>query len=214
MIGFKLKFREDIYVSISKRSIWQASPDFWKASLVWNRSKSPRQRLGGTPPKQEPITPAQSEFKDLHPAPGMNYSVGHTEFQIPSFSNEGKCKMSHMKVSSVWMRIYNYFQKLPIENVYEVVNSRKCLSPLRQYFFQSILDSTQRIPDSRYWISAFFSGTGIVDTNRQWDSRTLELYSGFESPGFRTPQAKFSPILKSFTDMGWCLPVSWRELWA
>ena len=56
-----------------------------------------------------------------------------------------------MKVSSVLMRTYNYVKKLRIENVNEVVNSRKCLSPLRQY---------------RHWISAFFSGTWIVDTNR------------------------------------------------
>ena len=36
------------------------------------------------------------------------------------------------------------------------------------------------------------SGIQILDSNRQWDSRSLELYSGFQSPGFRIPQGNIS----------------------
>ena len=56
--------------------------------------------------------------------------------------------------------------------------------------FKGIQDSTgfcisrSKIPDSRYWIPVFVSGTWIVDCNRLWSS-------GFQSPGFRIPQAIF-----------------------
>ena len=40
------------------------------------------------------------------------------------------------------------------------------------------------IPDSRYWIPVFVSGT--------LDSGFLVLYSGFQNPGFRIPQEKIS----------------------
>lgn len=43
--------------------------------------------------------------------------------------------------------------------------------------------------------SGFFdSETWIPDLNHKWDSGFLELYSGFQSPGFRIPRAKTSPI--------------------
>ena len=44
--------------------------------------------------------------------------------------------------------------------------------------------SRSKIPDSRHWIPVFVSGTWIVDCNRLWSS-------GFQSPGFRIPQAIF-----------------------
>ena len=33
-------------------------------------------------------------------------------------------------------------------------------------------------------------GTTAFDSSRYWDSRFLELYSRFQSPGFRIPQGK------------------------
>ena len=45
-----------------------------------------------------------------------------------------------------------------------------------------------------YWIldSGFFvSETWTQDSNRYWDSGFLELFSGFQSPGFRFPALKF-----------------------
>ena len=53
------------------------------------------------------------------------------------------------------------------------------------------------IPDSRYWIPVFVSGIWILNSNRQWHSGFLELYSGFQSPGFWIPQAKISWIRES-----------------
>ena len=38
----------------------------------------------------------------------------------------------------------------------------------------------------------FVNGTWIPDSNRQWDSGFLELNYGFQNPGSRIPQAKFS----------------------
>ena len=60
-----------------------------------------------------------------------------------------------------------------------------------------ILDSTQWIPDSSYWIPVFVSGTLILDSNRWWDYGLFEMYSGFQSRGFRIPLANFSRILES-----------------
>ena len=57
-----------------------------------------------------------------------------------------------------------------------------------------ILDSSSWIPDSRHWIPVFVSGTWILDSNRNWDSGFLELYSGFQSQGFRIPWGKISRI--------------------
>ena len=48
-----------------------------------------------------------------------------------------------------------------------------------------VLDSTQ-----------FVSGIWILDSNRLWDSGFFELYSGFQSSGFRIPHANFSLIPK------------------
>ena len=47
------------------------------------------------------------------------------------------------------------------------------------------------------WNPAFVCGIQILDSNRQWDSRFLELYSGFQSPGFQIPQTKIYWISKS-----------------
>ena len=58
---------------------------------------------------------------------------------------------------------------------------------------KTVLDSTPWIPDSRYWIAVFVSGPWISDSNRLWYSRLLELYSGFQNPGLRIPEAKFLP---------------------
>ena len=60
-----------------------------------------------------------------------------------------------------------------------------------------ILDSTPWIPDSRYWIPLSVSGTWILGSNIDWDSRFFELYCGFQSPEFRIPQAQFSRIPES-----------------
>ena len=52
-----------------------------------------------------------------------------------------------------------------------------------------------RIPVTGFQI--FSSGTRIPDSNSQWDSRFLQLYSGFQTPGFGIPQAKISWIPES-----------------
>ena len=51
-------------------------------------------------------------------------------------------------------------------------------------------DSKFHPVDFRFHVSA----TWIPDSNREWDSGFLELYSGLQSPGFRIPQAKISWI--------------------
>ena len=58
-------------------------------------------------------------------------------------------------------------------------------SALHIYDFQS------RSLDSRCWISVFVSITWILDSNRQQDSKFLQLNSGFQSMVFRIPQQKF-----------------------
>ena len=60
-----------------------------------------------------------------------------------------------------------------------------------------ILDSRPWIPDSRYWIPLSVSGTWILGSNIDWDSRFFELYCGFQSPEFRIPQTQFSRIPES-----------------
>ena len=57
-----------------------------------------------------------------------------------------------------------------------------------------ILDSTPLIPDSRYWVPVFVSGTWTLDFNCQWDSGFLKLCSEFQSPGFQISQAKFPRV--------------------
>ena len=47
------------------------------------------------------------------------------------------------------------------------------------------VDSRFQVLDSRF----FISGTWILDSNRQWNSGFLQLYSGFQSPGFCIPPA-------------------------
>ena len=47
-----------------------------------------------------------------------------------------------------------------------------------------------RIRDTGY--EFIVNGSWISDSNRKWDCRFLELYSLFQSPGFRIPQAKIS----------------------
>ena len=56
---------------------------------------------------------------------------------------------------------------------------------------KTVLDSGFYDADSRlrYSIPVSDSGTWILDSNRQWDSGFLELYSGFQRPGFRIPQS-------------------------
>ena len=53
-------------------------------------------------------------------------------------------------------------------------------------------------------IQIFFSGTWILDSNCEWDSGFLYLYSEFQGPGFRIPLAKIFKIQdstsKNFTD--------------
>ena len=75
------------------------------------------------------------------------------------------------------------------------------------------VDSGFQVLDSKF----FYSGTWILDSNRYWDSGFLKMYSGVQSPIFRTqkkkkkkkknipdPQAKISRIpnstSKNFSD--------------
>ena len=59
---------------------------------------------------------------------------------------------------------------------------RKCL--LRRLPQHYVITPCKRIQDSLgFWIPCH--GFRILDFNRQWDSSFLELYSGFQSPGFR-----------------------------
>ena len=51
-------------------------------------------------------------------------------------------------------------------------------------------DSESHAVDFGFHVSA----TWILDSNREWDSEFLELYSGLQSPGLRIPQAKISWI--------------------
>ena len=67
---------------------------------------------------------------------------------------------------------------------------RRMLRNTRQSW---ILDPIPWIVDSGCWIPVFFSGTWILDSMPQWDFGVLQLYSGFQSPGFRLPRAKFFP---------------------
>ena len=66
-----------------------------------------------------------------------------------------------------------------------------------------------RIPITGFQI--FFSGTWIPDSNCQWYSGFLLLYSGFQGPGFRIPQTKISKIpdskCKNFPDSGIRIPL-------
>ena len=74
-----------------------------------------------------------------------------------------------------------------------------------------ILDFTPLIPDSRYWIPVFVSGTWIMGSKCDLVRfQILELYSGFRSPGFRIPEAKISRIpetrLPVYMRWGWGRP--------
>ena len=138
----------------------------------------------------------------LLPAKGCNFHM--QVFQITLKYNCSK----PIKLQKFLMQQYNLL-KIPMKQLIQENAYRPMQGNLRQSFFQSI-------PDSRYWIPVFVSGTWIVDTNRQWDSRFLELYSGLKSPGFRTPQTKFSPIQeptsKHCPDSRIRIPFSWVML--
>ena len=64
-------------------------------------------------------------------------------------------------------------------------------------------------------IPVFVCGTWIPDFNVPWDSVFLEPYSRFQSPGFRTQQAKVFRILdstsKNFVDSGIGFPYMVRK---
>ena len=53
-----------------------------------------------------------------------------------------------------------------------------------------------------FHIPVLFSGTWTTDSNHQWDSRFLELCSGFQSPGFQIQQEKISQIPDSTSNSG------------
>ena len=53
-----------------------------------------------------------------------------------------------------------------------------------------------------FHIPVLFSGTWTTDSNHQWDSRFLELCSGFQSPGFQIQQEKISQIPDSTSKSG------------
>ena len=52
-----------------------------------------------------------------------------------------------------------------------------------------------RIPATGF--QSFLVEPWILDSNRQWDSGLLEMYSGFQSRGFQIPLANCSRILES-----------------
>ena len=64
---------------------------------------------------------------------------------------------------------------------------------------KTVLDSGFHAVDS----GSFVSTTWIPDSNRQWDFRFLELYSGFQSPGFRITLVKISRIPESGFPYTW-----------
>ena len=91
----------------------------------------------------------------------------------------------------------------PTERVLLLLFVHYSNSPFAVQYYRPILRNTKQswildpipwIVDSGCWI---FSGTWILDSMPQWDFGVLELYSGFQSPGFRIPRAKFSRILDS-----------------
>ena len=56
-----------------------------------------------------------------------------------------------------------------------------------------MLDSGFRAVDSGFQVldsKFFYSGTWILDSNRYWDSGFLKMYSGVQSPIFRTQKKK------------------------
>ena len=62
------------------------------------------------------------------------------------------------------------------------------------------MDSGFHVLDS----GSFDTGTWIPDSNRWWDYGFLELYFGFQNPGFQIPQAKISRIPEpGILYMGW-----------
>ena len=68
---------------------------------------------------------------------------------------------------------------------------RRCIFDLSSHvreFDKTVLECGVEVLDSGF----FVSGTWILDCNRQWDSGFVELYSGFQSQGFRIPHAKVS----------------------
>ena len=69
---------------------------------------------------------------------------------------------------------------------------KKCFCPsmIHTFWSEPMYYGTPWIPDYRCWIPVLVIGTRILDSNRYWDSGFLELYSGFQSPGFRVPRAK------------------------
>ena len=78
-----------------------------------------------------------------------------------------------------------------------------------------IPDSLSCIPDSKSQDSKFHkqkfprfrNPAWIQDSNCYWDSGFLELYSGFQSPGFRIPQQKF-PTFGNVDSLIWGRPVN------
>ena len=85
----------------------------------------------------------------------------------------------------------------PTERVLLLLFVHYSNSPFAVQYYRPILRNTKQswildpipwIVDSGCWI---FSGTWILDSMPQWDFGVLELYSGFQSPGFRIPRAKY-----------------------
>ena len=56
----------------------------------------------------------------------------------------------------------------------------------------TLLCESPHVRESNYWIPVFIAGTWILDSSRKWDSRFLERYLEFQSPGFQIPQVKFT----------------------
>ena len=54
-----------------------------------------------------------------------------------------------------------------------------------------ILDSTSWIPDFQVVDFSLYRWNLDLDCNCRWDSGFLELYSGFQSPGYGIPQENF-----------------------
>ena len=74
---------------------------------------------------------------------------------------------------------------------------RNLKSPQVGEYRKDVLDSAFHVIYSEFRVldSTFLvTGTWILDFNRRWDSRFLELYSGFQSPGFLVLQANISRV--------------------
>ena len=97
---------------------------------------------------------------------------------LSNFLKKSELKTTHNTFRDCFVHVFlqPFSKQLYMQGSLDQID---CIAPLE---IQDILG---------YWIPVFVSGTWILDSNRQWDSGILEMYSGFQSPGFRLPLANF-----------------------